>query len=50
MAQNIIRWVSDTVDTFKDRAKDTIDVHLPNGTGDPNRKPKDIKPLRYIGK
>ena len=50
MAQNILRWVSDTVDTFKDKAKDTIDGHLPNGTAvDPNRKPKDIKPLRYIG-
>ncbi|XP_037089875.1 glutamate decarboxylase-like [Pollicipes pollicipes] len=47
MAQNILRWVSDTVDTFKDRAKDTIDGHLPNGTGDPNRKPRDIKPLHY---
>ena len=52
MAQNILRWVSDTVDTFKDRAKDTIDGHLPNGTAaaaDPNRKSKDIRPLRYIG-
>lgn len=46
MAQNLFKWMSETVDTIKDKNKlgDLIDN---NNGSDPNRKPKDIAKLHY---